>query len=299
MQKTFLVTGAAGFVGSNFIRHLLYTYKGCKVIGLDYLADSKSMHNIYANKAHEFYIADVTDKHVLEKIFEIHRPNYVIHCAAPAWDSYYDDVLKTNVLGSHNVAVFSKKFNIEKLIYISDGKIYNSPNARATEQSPIKAIDILTTSVIGAENVMTICNIPSIVFRTSSIFGPRSSCGENKITYLYRNRLSSLSVCNAQPGDLLCVEDLNVAILLGIEKQLKGVFNLSIENDFTDQELHQIIINQTEEKVEKKFTTTDKPVVKLDSKKFRDATGWKPQRSLKAQIQHTIQWYTNNKWFSE
>ncbi|HUU88860.1 MAG TPA: NAD(P)-dependent oxidoreductase [Candidatus Glassbacteria bacterium] len=305
MQKTFVVTGAAGFVGSNFIRYLLYNYKGCKVIGLDYIDSPIAMHNIYANKSHDFYIADVNNKHIMRRIFEIHQPDYIIHCVSPHVESSNRNILKTNSQGVYNIldSAGAAPNDFDRIIFISNGAIYGKSTKRATEQTPTSLpTDIFTASILNAENVIFGSGVPHVIFRTSPIFGPRKTLDYrnrslDRISHFYTHIDFGTVRCNTETEDLLYVEDLSAAIMIAIENKLKGVYNLSIENDFTDEELFHIIQEQTSFKFRQRIELYTKPTIKLNSQKFKEITGWKPQRSLRARIQQTILWYENNKWF--
>ena len=307
MRKTFAVTGAAGFIGSNFIRYLLYNYKGCKVIGLDYIDSPIAMHNIYANKSHDFYIADVNDKHIMKRIFQIHQPDYIIHCVSPHVESSNRNILKTNSLGIYNIleAAGAAPNDFDKIVFISSGGLYGKSFTAAKEHTPVaRPTDIFTTSIINAENVIFGSGVPHVIFRTAPIFGPRGSLDyENynisAISRLYPQIDHGVIRCNKEPEDLLYVEDLSSAIMAAIENNLKGVYNLSIENDFTDEELYHIIQDAAGLEFRQRIDSYETPVIKLNSTKFRTATGWKPQKSLRENIKHTTFWYENNKWFQK
>ena len=109
-KKKILVTGSAGFIFSNFIRWALIYYKAeYDFVSIDKILQPIGIHNIYANRGHEFYVGDVCDRHFIDVVFQLQKPDVVIHGAA---FSNVDDAIKqaddfvvSNILGKSSVTL--------------------------------------------------------------------------------------------------------------------------------------------------------------------------------------------------
>lgn len=118
-----LLTGSCGFIFSNFIRKILYTRSDISLVSVDKVLNPNTLHNVYINKRHNFYIGDVADAHFVETVFSIEKPDYVIHGAA---QSHVDNAISdaapfilSNVLGTQIIVNACVKHKVEKLIYTS------------------------------------------------------------------------------------------------------------------------------------------------------------------------------------
>lgn len=122
-KKKLLVTGSCGFIFSNFVRYLQYNKSNYDIVSIDKLVQKHSLDNIYANKGHTFYVGDVADKHFVDVIFQMERPDIVVHGAA---ESQVDDsvgnaspFIMSNVLGTQVIVDACLKYKVEKLVQIS------------------------------------------------------------------------------------------------------------------------------------------------------------------------------------
>src|ERR1700748_1894011 len=118
-----LCTGSCGFIFSNFIRKVLYSRSDIKLVSIDKVLNPNTLHNIYINKNHNFHIGDVADAHFVDTVFNLEKPEYVIHGAA---ESHVDSsvvnpstFINSNVLGTQNIINACVKHKTKKLIYIS------------------------------------------------------------------------------------------------------------------------------------------------------------------------------------
>ena len=129
MKKKVLVTGSAGFVFSNFVRWALrYHKEEFEFVSIDKIAMPESMHNVYANKGHKLYIGDVCDRHFVDVVFQLERPDVVIHGAA---ESNVDNsivnangFILSNVLGTQVIIDKCLQYEVGRLIYISTDEVY-------------------------------------------------------------------------------------------------------------------------------------------------------------------------------
>ena len=119
MPKTkILVTGAGGFILSNYIRYILKNYSNYIVISLDRCDNASTLNELYINKDHDFYLADVSDEHIVDRIFQVEKPDYVIH---GSW-SY----IKDNICGAQVISEACSKYGIKKLLYLSSNEVYGT-----------------------------------------------------------------------------------------------------------------------------------------------------------------------------
>ena len=127
-----LITGSGGFIFGNCIRRMFYTKQPYEIVSVDRVRSSNVMQNVYLNKDHKFYIADVTDAHTINIIFETAfkdgPPDVVIHGAA---ESFVDNSIKnaqpfitSNVLGTQIIIDACIRWKVKKLIYVSTDEVY-------------------------------------------------------------------------------------------------------------------------------------------------------------------------------
>src|SRR3989338_9811456 len=128
--KKMLVTGSAGFIGSNFVRHELQIHSGIEIISLDKLTYAGNLKNLPDSSRHVFIRGDICDAKLLQNIFTQHHIDTVVHFAA---ESHVDrsienprEFIETNVLGTFNLLQISKENNIQRFHHISTDEVYGS-----------------------------------------------------------------------------------------------------------------------------------------------------------------------------
>ena len=129
MSKTKIIcTGGGGFIFSNFVRLILKNHSEYEIVSIDKCTDKKVLNTIYSNKGHTLHVGDVADPHFIDVIFELEKPDYVIHGAA---ESFVDNSInaanvfvESNVLGTQNIINACLKHNVKKLLYVSTDEIY-------------------------------------------------------------------------------------------------------------------------------------------------------------------------------
>jgi len=277
MKDTYLITGSAGFIGSNLVRHLMYV-NNCNIVGIDKLNSIISMHNVYVNKSHDFYIGDVRDKKFLNKIFELFQPSKVIHLAE-------SQKICKELKGIENVLYCCEKYNIQKLIYLTS-QTYNDSYSCVVKQA--------------AENLISISKVPFYILRTPEIFGPRQNPGTipNFIYHIMNKQTIFTSHVNTS-RNLLYVEDVCKAINSACDIKDSGIIELANDNCMTDLELISFMVNKIipydvdfiRNKIQS--MSTNEISDKLSSNCSQ--INWKPG-ILNEQLKYTINWYKNNKW---
>jgi UDP-glucuronate 4-epimerase len=192
MEGNVLIVGSAGFIGSNLARYLLFNFKQCKIVSFDKLETAASMHNVYVNKSHDFFIGDVNDSFFVSRLFELNRPKYVIYLADT---QTYLDYLKTSVTGMGNILWACHTYDVAKILYVSSHEIYkrdsydplkHKPEKPADENHELYPFNLRVASKIATEMVVRSYwdRVPHNILRSSEVFGPRQVRGLIPTFYL-------------------------------------------------------------------------------------------------------------------
>jgi len=299
MKKRILITGAAGFIGSNLIRYLLYSQNNYSVIGVDKIDNLKNIHNMYVNKSSDFYIANIHDKNIMKNILNISRPNIIINVL----NNIVDTTCFLEEIADYKI---TNKCHDLKLIQLSNTNVYKNTD-NLTEACPVAANSIDKANCITVENLINnYCDYMDVhynILRTDNLFGPRQNVNEfipnmfkttkhDKITLYYKG---------SEKRNLTHVEDLNNSIIKIIEKGEKNqTYNVSSGFDFTDLEISFIIKECLKSNADIKFL--DNAIVNknifynINTDKIR-SLNWKPKLSFKERLIQTVLWYNDNLWF--
>jgi len=311
-----LITGSGGFIYSNFVRYLTYEHKNkYEVIGLDKCIKSSVLNNIYYNKSNQFYIADICDQHVLDRIFELTRPEIVIHAAA---HTFVDDSLQnpsqhmlTNVVGTQNVINSSFKFGVKKFIYISTDEVYgalNETDPSWTEESPLNPKNPYSASKASAELAVKAAHnsfgLDYIITRCCNNYGPRQDKEKlipKVVDAILNDKKIPVYGLGNQIRDWLYVNDNCSALECIIDKgELNSVYNISANQEFTNMDVISSICSTMSQGFNLISYVEDRPGhdfrYSVDSTKLKDL-GWEPSVKFKDGIKKTVNWYLANKWW--
>lgn len=187
--KTILVTGVAGFIGSNFSRRLLSDFENVKIVGVDNLNDYYDVHikeerlkELELNANFIFIKGNITDRGLMEHIFNEHHPQIVVNLAAQAGVRYSitnpDAYIESNIIGFYNILEACRHNNVEHLIYASSSSVYGS-----NKKIPYSTEDKVDTPVclyaatkksneLMAHAYSKLYNIPSTGLRFFTVYGP-------------------------------------------------------------------------------------------------------------------------------
>ncbi|MFH1797971.1 MAG: dTDP-glucose 4,6-dehydratase [Candidatus Omnitrophota bacterium] len=311
-----LVTGGAGFIGSNFIRFMLRRYSDIEIINLDkltYCGNLENLMDIAGEERYSFVKGDICDKEIVEKL--IHKTDAVINFAAETHVDrsikYPDDFLRTNVFGVKNLLDAARKSNINRFVQISTDEVYGSVSKGFSKEedalkpnSPYSAAkaagDLLALSYY------TTYGLPVSVVRSSNNFGPFQYPEKVMplfITNLLREQKVPLYGDGGNIREWLFVEDNLAAIDLILNKGRVGeVYNVGGENRVTNFELTKKLLsamNKNETFIE---YVNDRPGhdrrYALDSSKIK-ALGWNGPKNFEIRLMETVKWYEDNKtWWN-
>lgn len=299
---TVLVTGGAGFIGSNIVDLLISN--GYKVVAVDNLSNG-NMDNV--NKNSVFYNMDITDLKLC-KIFEIERPKYVIHTAAQinVEKSMQDPIFDANIniMGSINVLECCKRTKVRKIIYSSTAAVYGNPlYIGIDEKHQINPISFYGMSKYITERYMKLYNehydLKYTILRYSNVYGMRQNLkGEGGvipvfITHMLKGEKPTIFGSGKQTRDFIYIDDVVKANVLALEKGDNDIFNIG-----TGIEVNIIDLLKLLGKIIQDYTPLYMPSKKgdinhcyFDIKKATQILDWKPEYMLKEGLEKTIQYY--------
>lgn len=311
-----LLTGCAGFVGSNILDYLL-ELKDIKIIGIDNFSTGKRQHiaEHLNNKNFLFHEIDLKNKDGLESL-DLSKVDLVIHLAANADVRFGLDHpskdLEENTIVTFNLLEIARKFNIKKFAFSSTGSIYGEQKVFPTPENTSFPIQ---TSLYGASKLACEGLIQAYsegygmevyIFRLVSIMGPRYSHGH--VIDFYRNLLANPTELNIlgdgnQTKSYLHVRDCISAIFLIINrsKERVNIYNLGVEDTCTVRESAKWIFEYMDLKPKLTFTggvrgwVGDNPFILLDINKLK-SIGWENKFSIKDSILDTLNYLSSNSW---
>jgi dTDP-glucose 4,6-dehydratase len=311
-DKTLLVTGGAGFIGSNFIRYLLAHYPQTRVINLDKLTYAGNLDNLWDVESDPRYVfvrGDIRDREVVAEVMP--QVQGVVHFAAEthvdrsimdAGEFVLTDVHGTWVL----LEALRREPGVEFFLHVSTDEVYGSrERGFFREGDPLNPSSPYSASKAGADRMVyayrVTYGLPVMIIRPSNNFGP----------YQYPEKFIPLFITNALEGkdlplygkggnvrDWLFVEDCCRAVETLIRRGAPG----EVYNAGANQEVRNIDVAEKIVKFLGKPRTIIKPVADrlghdrryaLDCRKLR-ALGWKPEKAFNAQLEKTVRWYRDN-----
>lgn len=305
-----LVTGGAGFIGSNFVRHIFNKYKDYKVINLDkltYAGDLNNLKDIENNPNYGFVKGDICDNEVINKL--VKDCNAIVNFAA---ETHVDrsilgpkSFIKTDVLGTQTLLEAARKHNI-RMLQVSTDEVYGSiEKGSFTEDSPLDPRSPYSASKAAADLLclayFTTYNTDVVITRSSNNFGPHQY-PEKLIPLFITNLMEDKKVPVYGDGlnvrDWLYVLDNCSAIDLALHKGKSGeVYNIGSDNEKTNMEITNIILTKLDKSKDFIQFVKDRPGhdrrYSLDSSKIKKL-GWKPKHDFDKAMEKTIDWYKNN-----
>jgi len=312
----YLITGGAGFIGSNFIHYLFEKYSDIEIINLDKLTYAGNIDNLKAiehRSDYKFVKGDICDCEVVEDL--MYDCDYVINFAAESHVDRSigapDDFIKTDVFGTFVLLESARKYSIKRFIQVSTDEVYGSiENGSFSESDPLMPSSPYSASKAGADRLaysyFVTYNLPVIITRCSNNFGP----------YQYPEKLIPLFVTNAIEDkklplygdgknirDWIYVLDHCDAIDFISHKGIDGeVYNIGGDNERNNLEITNKILEGLAKSTDLIKYVKDRPGhdrrYSLDCSKLA-ALGWKPTYQFDRAMHLTINWYIHNRWWWE
>ena len=315
-MKNILVTGGAGFIGSNYINQTLIERDDYNIVNLDKLTYAGNLENLKLSekkKNYHFVKGDITNSEFVTGVFEKYKIKYVINFAA---ESHVDRSIlgseiffRTNVIGTNILLETSRKFEVEKFLQVSTDEVYGSLGVEGyfTEQTPLSPNSPYSSSKASAD-LMALAfyhtyGLPVSITRCSNNYGP----------YQFPEKLIPLMIINAINNkklpvygdglyvrDWIFVHDHNKAINLVFENGKTGeVYNIGASNEMPNIQIIKLILEylgKTEDLIE---YVKDRPGhdrrYAIDSTKIKRELNWKADFIFQEAIKTTIDWYIQNK----
>ena len=315
-MKNILVTGGAGFIGSNYINHILNERDDYNIINLDNLTYAGNLENLKPSenkKNYTFIKGNISNSELVTYIFKRHKIKYVINFAA---ESHVDRSIlgseifyRTNVIGTNILLEISRRNEVEKFIQISTDEVYGSLGGEGlfTENTPISPNSPYSSSKAAAD-MMALAfyhtyKMPVVVTRCSNNYGPLQF-PEKLIPLMIINALNNKKLPVYGDGmyirDWIYVIDHNKAIDLVLNKGRIGeVYNIGASNEMPNIKIIKLILEYLKKTEDLIQYVKDRPGhdrrYAIDSSKIQNGLGWQPFYSFETAIIETIEWYIEHK----
>ena len=304
------VTGAAGFIGSNFIHHLKQQDYNNIVI-LDKLTYAGSTDNLNPHTL-PIEIVDIADKKQLERVFQKYRPQFIFHFAAESHvDNSIEDAtpfVDTNVTGTLNLLELSVMYKVEKFHHISTDEVYGAlgyDDPPFTEETPYNPQNPYSASKAASDHFVTAFGntygLPVLITNCSNNYGPRQNV-EKMIPKTINNILDGKKIPVYAQGqnirDWIYVEDHCKALLNIFYVGKNGEkYNIGGECEIKNIDLVKTIIRLMDASEDLIEFVDDRPGHDLryaiDNAKIIEAINWHPSNTLEEGLLKTINWYKN------
>ena len=318
-MSTVLITGGAGFIGSNFVKYMLDKYSDYDIINLDaltYCGNLENLKDIENMDNYTFVKGDIRDKKLVYDL--VSKSDYVINFAAESHEdrSITDPeiFIKSNVLGTQVLLNVSKEFGVEKYIQISTDEVYGTLGETGyfSETTPLQPNSPYSASKAGGDLItrayFETFDLPINITRCSNNYGPYQF-PEKLIPLMISNALEDKNLPIYGDGknirDWLHVYDHCQAIDLVLhEGKLGEVYNIGGHNERQNIQIVKLILEalgKDESLIE--FVADrlghDRRYA-IDADKIRNELGWEPKYTFETGIKETIQWYLDNQeWMDQ
>jgi dTDP-glucose 4,6-dehydratase len=311
-----LVTGGAGFIGSNFILHMMNSHPEVEVINLDvltYAGNLKNLKGVDKNPRYTFLEGDICDPDIVNTILDRFNVDTIVHFAA---ESHVDrsitrasEFVRTNVLGTHNLLECARHHPVTRFIHISTDEVYGSTlKGSFTEKDILSPSSPYSASKAGSDllvlSYFTTYKLPVIITRCTNNFGP-CQYPEKLIPLFVTNLIAGRKVPVYGTGknvrDWIHVSDHCRAVEFLLKKGIPGeIYNIGGGNEKTNIEITEKILTLLKKDKSWIEFVTDRPGhdfrYSLDCSKLLKM-GWSPRYSFEEGLKDTVDWYIRNEWW--
>ena len=323
-MNNILVTGGAGFIGSNFVYYMLKKPSDYRIVCIDsltYAGNLSTLKEAMENKNFRFVKADITDRKAVEALFEKENFTFVVNFAA---ESHVDRsieepevFLKTNILGTQVLMDCARKYGNIRYHQVSTDEVYGDlpldrPDLFFTEETPIHTSSPYSASKASADLLVM------AYYRTYKLPVTISRCSNNYGPYHFPEKLMPLMIINALHGKSLPVygDGLNIRDWLYVEDHCKAidmilhggrigeVYNIGGHNERANIDVVKTIIKMLGKDESLIKYVKDRPGhdmrYAIDPTKIKNELGWYPETTFEEGIKKTVEWYLQNEdWWQE
>lgn len=321
---TIMVTGGAGFIGSNFVFHMLQTHPDYRIVCLDkltYAGNLSTLEPVLKQDNFRFVKADICDRQAVDKLFQEEKPDIVVNFAA---ESHVDRsienpgiFLETNIMGTAVLMDACRKYGIQRYHQVSTDEVYGDlpldrPDLFFTEETPLHTSSPYSSSKASADLLVM------AYYRTYGLPVTISRCSNNYGPYHFPEKLIPLMIANALADkplpvygngenvrDWLYVEDHCRAIDLIIHNDKVGeVYNVGGHNEKRNIDIVRIICQELGKPESLIVHVEDRKGhdrrYAIDPAKIHRELGWLPETKFEDGIKKTIKWYLEHKkWWQD
>lgn len=317
-MKTILVTGGAGFIGSNFVRHLYNKYPNYRLLVLDALTYAGSVQNCpdgaIGSSRYEFWYGDVRNGELMDTL--VSQADVVVHMAAESHvtRSIYDNKLffETDVLGTQTVATAIAKHRgrVERFIHISTSEVYGSALAeKMNEEHPLNPMSPYASAKCGADRLVysywATYNIPAVIVRPFNNYGPYQHLEKavpRFVTSCILKEPLTVHGDGSAKRDWVFVEEhceaLDRLLHVDLDQVAGQVVNIGTDEDKSILEVAETVLKIMKPTDSQIQFIGDRPGQVFrhtaDSSKLSGLIGWKPRLSFEEGLERTIRWYRDN-----
>jgi len=316
--KNLLVTGGAGFIGSNFVHHILDKYRDYKVVVYDkltYAGNLDNLRDVADDPRYSFVRGDICDMELVQQAIREYKIESIVNFAA---ETHVDrsilepgSFIQTDVYGTHVLLEAVRNFGLQRLVHISTDEVYGSvANGSSVEMDNLLPNSPYSASKAGADLMCRAYHVtygvPVVITRGSNNFGP----------YQYPEKVIPLFITNALDDERLPLygDGLNVrdwlyvldhceAIDLMLHEGQDGeTYNVGGGNELTNVRLTETILELMDKPKSLIQFVEDRPGhdrrYSLDCTRMHEL-GWQPRHDFEEALEATVRWYTDNRWWWE
>lgn len=319
-----LVTGGAGFIGSNFIHYLLQHHPDWQIVNLDkltYAGNLENLADLNDDPRYTFVRGDIADRNLVKSLFEEQKFDMVAHLAA---ESHVDrsildasPFIETNIKGTQVLLEAAKEYGLKKFLQVSTDEVYGSlkpDEPPFTEGNALQPNSPYSASKAAADLLarayFVTFGVPVVITRSSNNYGPYQF-PEKLIPLMIKNALEGKSLPIYGKGenirDWIFVGDNCCALDLVLQKGRVGeIYNIGGGWEKKNIEVVELICDILSEELGKSVEEFKKLITfvkdrpghdlryALDSSKIKDELGWQPKETFSSGLRKTIKWYLNN-----
>jgi len=314
-MKNVLITGGAGFIGSNFIRYFLAHHPDVSVVNFDkltYAGNLENLEDVEGDPRYHFVRGDICERAGVEAVMKEYAIDTVVHFAA---ESHVDRsilgssvFIQTNVLGTHVLLDVSRQLGVGRFVHISTDEVYGSlgPTGKFTETTPLHPNSPYSASKASSDLLALAYEhtygLPVVITRCSNNYGP----------YQFPEKLIPLMITNAindkplpvygdglNVRDWLHVSDHCAAIDVVLQKGKVGeVYNIGGNNEWKNIDIVKLILKHLGKPESLITFVKDRPGhdrrYAMDATKITNELTWTPAYTFEKGIEETVHWYVNN-----